>query len=197
MSRVSRSDRSRLRAAPGRLVADLSTHRRALAAAVVLLLGGLVLGYAIHNPAEATTADGTGLYPFEDPSALDIAVNNLAVAVVLAGGALTVGALTVSGLVYNGFVLGTVVRSILASGGSPGTVAVLILTHGVFELTGLVLAAAIGLSGAGNLLAYLFDRRATVATRSEVVRAARLLLVATVLVLVGAVIEIHVTPALA
>lgn len=178
----------------GRLISDLYRLRTAIAAATLVMGSGIAIGYVLHEPG-ATTAGGTP-YAFEDPSAVDIAVNNLLVLVALVGGALTLGGLTISGLLYNGFVLGTVASSLDASGRSVLDVAVLIVPHATFELAGLLLGAVVGLAGGANVVRYLLGARRTVVTGAELRRGARLLGVATLLVVLGAVIEIHVTPRL-
>lgn len=181
-----------------RLRSDLCRVRRPLGVAILLLLTGLGVGYVLHDPsAGSSVADGGSLYDFEDPTVLDIAANNLAVMVLLVGGCLTLGALTVSGLVYNGFVLGTVVKSLVASGEPLWAVLALILPHAIAELTGLLVAAAVSLGIVRDLLLYLVAARDDAVTVSELWSAGRLALAATVLVLVGALIEVHVTPALA
>lgn len=181
-----------------RLWSDLYRIRRPLGIATLLLLVGLGIGYVLHDPsAGSSAADGGSLYDFEDPTAFDIAANNLAVMVLLVGGCLTLGALTVSGLVYNGFVLGTVVKSLVASGEPLWAVVALILPHAVAELTGLLLAAAVSLGIVRDLLLYLVTARDDAVTASELWSAGRLALAATVLVLAGALVEVHATPALA
>lgn len=168
-----------------------------LLVAVGLLVVGLALGYAVHDPATGSGGDATAsLYDFEDPTVLDIAGNNLAVMVLLVGGWVTLGALTVTGLLYNGFVLGTVVRTLVATDASLLEVLVLIVPHAAFELGGLVLAAAVAFQGTANVLRYLLARRATPVTRTDLRRATELLVVATVLIAGAAVVEVYVTPSL-
>lgn len=186
------------RIGPVRFVGDVRQLRAAVVAAGSLLILGLVAGYAIHEPVAGTSgAEASPLYDFEDPTALDIALNNLVVMVALVAGVLTLGAITVSGLLYNGFVLGTVVKSLL-HGGLPATdVVALIVPHALFELGGLVLAAGVALDVTTNVLLYLLESRETVLTRTELRRRVRLVVVATLSILLAAVIEVYVTPALA
>lgn len=177
-----------------RVISDLRYVRPAVVFAIVLLVAGGIGGYILHEPTAESSAEASSPYDFENPTALDIALNNLGVMVVLLAGAITLGAVTVSGLLYNGFVLGSVLKSLMAMGISPFEIGLLILPHAIFELPGLVVAAGIGLTITRNVVYYLLGKRDTVLRRAGLWSLVRLLSVASVLVLTGAMVEIHVTP---
>ena len=85
--------------------------------------------------------------PAPGPLFAMIAGRNLTVLAFLLSGLFTFGLMSASVLAYNGFALGGLVRNSLAMGMEPVVLAGLILPHGVLELTGFVLAGAIGLQG--------------------------------------------------
>ncbi len=85
--------------------------------------------------------------PAPGPLFAMIAGRNLTVLAFLLSGLFTFGFMSASVLAYNGFALGGLVRNSLAMGMEPVVLAGLILPHGVLELTGFVLAGAIGLRG--------------------------------------------------
>jgi uncharacterized membrane protein SpoIIM required for sporulation len=132
----------------------------------------------------------------EPPSTLAFAVNNVGVALFLLSGTVLFGATAVAGVVYNGMVMAGTVRGGLATGLDPGSVGALLAPHGVVELPGLLLAAAVGLMVPWKVLAYLARRRETVLTRGELADAVQLAALSVALILVAAWVEATVTPAL-
>ncbi len=125
--------------------------------------------------------------PASGPLFAMIAGRNLTVLTLLLSGLFTFGFMSASVLAYNGFALGGLVRNSLAMGMEPVVLAGLILPHGVLELTGFVLAGAIGLQG------WSLGRNAMRSGRWQFVSVRTTVAVSVGAVMVAAVIEATIT----
>lgn len=135
------------------------------------------------------------LFP-EELSATGILINNLQASLLMVLGGLTVGVLTAYALFANGVLIGYVVTPVVVDTGV-GQALVLLLPHGIFELPAVFIAAAIGFRIAGLLVARLRGRRDRLRPSVDEQRQGAVLVGLSVLLLVvAAVIEVYVTPAL-
>lgn len=166
-----------------------------LAAAGVFLVGFLV-GLQLPAPAPVEGEEvqsGGGIFAVDDPTAVTFAVNNLTVTLVLLAGGVTFGLTTIVGLLFNGYLLGVLVSAALERGVAASTVALYVLPHGVFELSGFFLAAAVGLAVPVRFVQYLRGEQDRPISPGQLVGFVRLSLTAAVLVVLGAWIEAHLT----
>lgn len=125
-----------------------------------------------------------------------IAVNNLLALGVTALGLVTVGLVSVLVLLLNGLVVGLVV-ALGAGETSLALMLVLIVPHGIVELPAFWLVAGIAFRVYHRLARYVVGRDDRFLDRQEVFEAVVLLGVAVLMILVAAVIEVHVTLAIA
>ncbi|MGZ7070231.1 MAG: stage II sporulation protein M, partial [Methanobacterium sp.] len=135
---------------------------------------------------------------------LSIFINNMKIAFFLYGGGIFVGITTLIMLAYNGLFIGYV-----ASKFNIGDFLIYTIPHGVFELSGIVVAGAAGLRLAStviNILRDIFDiqRHMPVGEQLKSILDAnyfefkdslKLFLIAAVLILIGAIIEANFTVA--
>lgn len=190
----------------GRLRADLglawAEHRGHVLAATALFAVGLAAGLAMAAAGVDLLAL-LGLENLEDllPADAELTVefifrNNSRVYAIVLGGALTLGLATVLALGVNGLVIGWVAGWIA---GDVGVLPVLVLLvpHGIFELPAFWIAGGIAFRLVHCGVAALLDRRDRFLTRGEAWRTLLLAAVGWVLVGVAAVVEVHVTPAIA
>lgn len=120
--------------------------------------------------------------------------NNVLVLLTLLSGTFLLGVSTILNLLINGFVFGSVWGSMDMVPLSRRIL--LVLPHGVFELTGYWLAGAAGLKIPTELIGYLRNRSEHLFNRRAVIDIASLGGLAFALILIGAVIEARVTMAL-
>jgi uncharacterized membrane protein SpoIIM required for sporulation len=127
------------------------------------------------------------LTPPAPPPFTDIALRNTLFGVLLASGRVTLGTTTIAGLLSLGFMLGRSVSDAYGRGAAATFIATATVPHGVFELSGLWLAAAVGLEG----VAMINRPQSDSSVPPTVVLAA-----AGTLILLGAWTECFVTPRL-
>ncbi len=116
-----------------------------------LMLGGvsgwLVVALVLAAGEAATGPVGHVDLPPSVSLFLKIVVRNMTVYALLLTGVITWGVTSLSTLVFNGFVLGGLMATSLRGGMPMGTLAALLLPHGIIELGAFVTAGAIGLRG--------------------------------------------------
>ena len=145
----------------------------------------LPLPLPVASPVEA--APSRSDIPAPGPLFAMIAGRNLTVLGFLLSGLFTFGFMSATVLAYNGFALGGLVRNGLAMGMEQVVLAGLLLPHGVLELTGFVLAGAIGLRG------WSLGRDAMRSGRWQFVGVRTTVAVSVAMVMVAALIEATVT----
>lgn len=170
------------------------------AAAVAWFALGTLVGVGL---ADAITLEEFAGYAAEDDQLLPeritvtfIAVNNLIALGVDVLGFVTVGLASVFMLVVNGVVLGLVV-TLGAADTSPLLLAALILPHGVLELSAFFMVAGVVFRVYHRLARYVLGWDDAFLDRQEVFEAAVLVVLAAVMILVAAVLEVHLTPVVA
>lgn len=114
----------------------------------------------------------------------------------IVGAPLTVGVLTAFVMVFNGVVVGNVGYAVGREVGFDA-VAVLLVPHGVFELTALFLAAGVGFRLLHRLAERVRGTREAFVTRAYLRRTASLVGVGWLLLVLGAFVEAYATVALA
>lgn len=177
-------------------------HRPYVYWAAGLFVAATVLGVAL-GAAGVDLLELVGVDDLEDLLGDDveftvafIVQNNTQAYLVMVAGAITVGSLTALVLVVNGVLVGWVVADAAAAEGIGLTLA-LILPHGILELPALFVGAGIGFRLVHVGLAYLRGTRGRLLRRDELARTLLLLAVGWVVLAVAAVVEVHVTPAIA
>lgn len=159
-------------------------------AAIVLITAASAGGLAALNADAVARGDLDTAVLAGDRDAAAIAVRNLGALALLAGGAATAGALTVVGIAIIGIGLGWSGAAVIGALGPIETLS-RVAPYVVFELSGVVLAAAAGLLPAVHaLLTAMRGRQAVAAAYSAALgRSLALAAVAAALVVVGALIE--------
>jgi len=185
--------------AVGRLVGDtLYGVRYYLLLATMLFVGGFTAALCIYSPVVGTAAAGSGnAGGTASLTALDIAVNNVLVAVTLCSGWVLLGMPTVAGLVFNGYLLGRIATELVALGNDPVTVMLYVLPHGLLEIPGLLLSATVGLVPPVRFAQYIRGRRSTVVSRSEARSLILIVSLSLTLIVVAAAVEAWITGPLA
>jgi stage II sporulation protein M len=182
----------------------VALHRRAsytrwfgryLLVALVAFFGSALMGYVVVDaiPLEqlrALVPDESVLPEF---STVAIALNNLRVLALLAGGLLTMGLIAVLVLFVNGLVVGAVV-ALAVQQSSWFVILAALLPHGVLELPAFWLAAAITFRFAYRVLRYALGYDGTPLTRVEAYELVVLFAVLTLVIVVAAWVEVNVTP---
>ncbi|MGZ7134318.1 MAG: stage II sporulation protein M [Methanobacterium sp.] len=175
-----------------------------------IFFGSLFAGYFLAGFVDQIMAGA--LKSFKDSiskgqiklTTLSIFINNMKIAFFLYGGGIFVGITTLIMLAYNGLFIGYV-----ASKFNIGDFLIYTIPHGVFELSGIVVAGAAGLRLAStviNILRDIFDiqRHMPVGEQLKSILDAnyfefkdslKLFLIAAVLLLIGAIIEANFTVA--
>lgn len=139
--------------------------------------------------------DLADLFP-DELTALGIFLNNLQASLLMVLGGITLGLLTAFALFTNGVLIGFVATPAVAETGLFGTL-LLLVPHGIFELPAVFIAAAIGFRVAvllGNRLRGHRDQLRPTPTEQH--QLGVLAGVAIALLVVAAVVEVYVTPAL-
>lgn len=181
------------------LRSSIRNNERLIAVAVAVYFFGGVLGLVAGS-----TLDYVQLAQMSDVSATgraqagagftEILTANLGVGALLVSGVVTFGAAPLVLLFSNGIFHFYYVGLAPVD---PFETAVLLVPHGVFELPGFWIAAAVGFRVPSNLVDYLRGTRDTIAKRTELVEMGALCALAVVLIVVGAAVEATVTTALA
>ncbi|QYZ78785.1 stage II sporulation protein M [Methanofollis formosanus] len=174
-----------------------------LAVALLLFFGGGGAGYALAasgDPAAQTLMDtvkeGVFAQVADDAPlmlAAKIFLNNLQACAILFLGGATFGLLTFFILFSNGLVVGIFVNEVVDTLGPLG-LAVGIVPHGIFELPAIFISGALGLALARALVAELTGRGDAVAEATRM--GGQFLRIVVPLLVVAAVIEAFITPAL-
>ncbi|MGZ7048527.1 MAG: stage II sporulation protein M [Methanobacterium sp.] len=175
-----------------------------------IFFGSLFAGYFLAGFVDQIMAGA--LKSFKDSiskgqiklTTLSIFINNMKIAFFLYGGGIFVGITTLIMLAYNGLFIGYV-----ASKFNIGDFLIYTIPHGIFELSGIVVAGAAGLRLAStviNILRDIFDIQRYMpvgeqlksildANYFEFKDSLKLFLIAAVLILIGAIIEANFTVA--
>ncbi|WP_226039750.1 stage II sporulation protein M [Natrinema sp. DC36] len=122
-------------------------------------------------------------------------VNNTRAFLLSILGALTLGLLTAWAMVFNGVIVGNV-GAFVASDVGIGFILVGLLPHGIFELPALFIAAGVGFRLLYRVGQRLRGLRDAILTRRYLYRTGLLVLAGWLLLVVAAVVEAFVTPAL-
>lgn len=168
------------------------THGFLLAVTTATFVVGLVLG-SVAVRVTGTWA-GTG-EPVEAVGVVGLLGRNFLVLGVLLAGAGTLGVASVAILFVNGYLVGLTLGT-AALDGNLVTVAVLVAPHGLLEYGAYVIAGAASLRLPQQFVGYLRGRRSEPYDPADLEESVVLVLVAVVLLLVGGVIELFVTPRL-
>ncbi|WP_249361542.1 stage II sporulation protein M [Haloterrigena sp. H1] len=143
---------------------------------------------------------GEPLFPdISDRSRLELAqfllVNNSRAFLLSILGVLTLGLLTAWAMVFNGIIVGNVGAFIAGSVGV-GYILVGLLPHGIFELPALFIAAGVGFRLLYRVGQRIRGSRSSIITKRYLYRTGLLVLAGWLLLVVAAVVEAFVTPAL-
>jgi stage II sporulation protein M len=175
-----------------------------------IFFGSLFAGYFLAGVVDQIMA--SALKSFKDSiskgqiklTTLSIFINNMKIAFFLYGGGIFVGITTLIMLAYNGLFIGYV-----ASKFNLGVFIIYTIPHGIFELSGIVIAGAAGLRLASTIVNILRDifqirrympvgeqlRSIMDANFFEFKDSLKLFLIAALLILIGAIIEANFTVA--
>ena len=180
-------------------------HSRYVGFAAGLFAVGILIGIALmaagYNLLEIIQeAIGQPLFPdISDRSRVELArfllVNNSRAFLLSILGALTLGLLTAWSMLFNGVIVGNV-GAYIASDIGVGYILVGLLPHGIFELPALFVAAGVGFRFLYRIGQRVRGSRDAVFTKPYLYRTAVLVLAAWLLLLVAALVEAFVTPAL-
>lgn len=191
---------------PREALADAwNEHSRYVGFAAGLFAFGIVVGIALmaagYNLLEIIEdLVGEPLFPdIGGQSRTELArfllVNNTRAFLLSIIGVLTLGLLTVWAMVFNGIVVGNL-GAFVASNVGIGYILVGLLPHGIFELPALFIAAGVGFRLLYRVGQRLRGSRNAILTRRYLYRTGLLVLVGWLLLVVAAIIEAFVTPAL-
>lgn len=164
-----------------------------------LLVSGVALGLGILTGISIVSPGTEGVPEAEYPHLTEftltsILFNNTVIVIVLVvSGVAFLGFATIGLLYINGFIIGV---SILGSTEETTllTSVMWIAPHGMFEIAGFIIASAVGLKFSLNIVRYLIEDRTVIIKYSDIRDAGILTGTALVLILIGAVIEVIVTP---
>lgn len=175
----------------------LRENRTWILTATCLFLIGAVLGFFLGD--HVLSADTLGTLPSTSAdtelpalSIKSIFFNNATVALVVGAGGFLLAVPSVGGLLTNGFYVGFSVAVAIAGYSDIGVVVAVFAPHGVFEIPGLLLAAAAGLRITNGFYRYFFGRD-DLLTTEELRGFAQLMLLSVLLIGIGSVVEVHVT----
>ncbi|TMT77916.1 stage II sporulation protein M [Haloterrigena sp. H1] len=199
-------DRSNSGYPPRAALADAwDEHSRYVGFAAGLFAVGIVVGIALmiagYNLLEIIQeVVGEPLFPdISDRSRLELAqfllVNNSRAFLLSILGVLTLGLLTAWAMVFNGIIVGNVGAFIAGSVGV-GYILVGLLPHGIFELPALFIAAGVGFRLLYRVGQRIRGSRSSIITKRYLYRTGLLVLAGWLLLVVAAVVEAFVTPAL-
>jgi len=169
---------------------------------ILLFLVSLIAGWigTLHNPAIGNDLlslfqkEIAGQIAVDHPvdMCLKICANNLEACILLFLGGATFGILTLLILGLNGFVIGAVTE-IVGKGHSALFIVAAILPHGIFEIPAFLIAATLGFCMTQSLVAEWYG---AADTASDALMLARyFLLYVLPLIVVAAVVEAFITPA--
>jgi uncharacterized membrane protein SpoIIM required for sporulation len=180
----------------------LRDERGYVTLAVLFFIAGCVAGAAspILQPSDADVDGGDATLSTKlsnPPSALWFAGNNVLVIVMLLTGAAFFGTSSAAILFVNGFIIANDVTWELLLGRSPTLVLVLVIPHGAFELTAILLAGAVGFMIPHQLIRYLVGRDDEFMSKEKRRQITRLIVISILLILIAAVIEAEITPQVA
>ncbi|USS41004.1 stage II sporulation protein M [Thermococcus aggregans] len=180
-------------------------HKFFLLFSLLLFLSGFLLGLSVSKSTYSSYAQlkTTNIDPILEilekdsiGSSLTITylfVNNARVALLLSlGGALTFGGLTFLNLVSNGMNLGVLFYEALALN-DVGAFFLLILPHGIFEISALIIAGAAGFKIPYEVLMFALGKKEEIITEEDAKEFFKLVGISIVLILIAAVIEAKVT----
>ncbi|RZV11914.1 stage II sporulation protein M [Natrinema hispanicum] len=180
-------------------------HSRYVGFAAGLFAVGIVVGIALmvagYNLLEIIQeVVGEPLFPdISDRSRLELAqfllVNNSRAYLLSILGVLTLGLLTAWAMVFNGIIVGNVGAFIAGSVGV-GYILVGLFPHGIFELPALFIAAGIGFRLLYRVGQRIRGTRDSIVTKRYLYRTGLLVLAGWLLLVVAAVVEAFITPAL-
>jgi uncharacterized membrane protein SpoIIM required for sporulation len=145
---------------------------------------------------DPTLADGPVAGAGESLTVSGLFATNVQVLALLVAGALTLGLATVAGIAVNGLVFGAV-GGIAVAGGDPLGFLALTLPHVAVEFPAFWLAGAAGLTVPHAMWRHLRGHREHVLADRELVDALYLVAAGVALLVVAAVVEAHLTTALA
>lgn len=158
----------------------------------LVFLFGLVLGSfsALHHDYSAYF----GFDPFDNstPGALFFFKHNVKVALLLWAGALTFGGTTLLNLTFNGMILGSAVKTTAEQIGLRKTL-LLILPHGVFEISAIIIAGAAGFRVPYEVLRFALSKKEEIISEEDAKEFFKLVAISMVLILIAALIESTVT----
>ncbi|KPU63886.1 hypothetical protein EP1X_01455 [Thermococcus sp. EP1] len=123
-------------------------------------------------------------------------INNLKVILILSfGGVLTFGGLTIWSLIFNGIPLGLFLHSSwnLRHVGELKSFFLLILPHGVFEISALIIAGAAGFKIPYELLKFALGKKEEIITEEDAKEFFKLVGISIALILIAAIVEAKIT----
>lgn len=168
----------------------MCANRVLIVASTLLFLSGGVLGcyFGFQQDVQQQSDE----LDIESPEVEFLLKNNLKVM-----GAHLLFPYTIQLLIKNGFTLGFMVGAALNGGLSIVGVLAMVAPHGVLEFPGLLIAGTAGLKPLHELVRYLRGRKDHVFGRQETVQFIRLVIVASLLIVVAAFVEANVTASVA
>ena len=120
-------------------------------------------------------------------------LNNVVVVLILSLGGLLIGLPTITTLSFNGLFIGYQIKTYIGAYPTLLAASATLLPHSLFEIPGLLVAAAAGLRLPKGLIQYLRGRPRVV-TRADLTEFLVLFLLALGLITIGAVVEVYATP---
>lgn len=163
------------------------------ALSVVLFSGSLLVGYHTTDVSAFTPEDDATRH-LEREEPIQLITNNGFVLGLILLGAATLGITTFVNLSVNGLVLGNLIAISNAVGLTPIEISLLVVPHGVFEITAFLLGGAIGFRGPIAIIGYLRGDTEYFVTPGELQSILLISLTALALIVVAAIAEAWLTP---
>lgn len=158
------------------------------------LISGLIAGFISFGNTSFTARELSFLPEFNFTS---IFLNNFTVLLILIfSGIAFIGITTLGMLFINGYIVGISVAGI-ADGSGLMLALLWIVPHGLFEFPGFLIAAAAGLRIPVNLVSYFVENQDYVVSKRDVFEISIFAAISTLLIFMGSIVEIYITPVIA
>ncbi|AAB98796.1 TPA: stage II sporulation protein M [Methanocaldococcus jannaschii] len=159
---------------------------------------GFIFGFiSINNLSKINDKDLSNYIPniqFNFPSIL---TNNLKVIFLMLAGSITFGLSTFINLIFNGFNVGVLIGSISLTNEPLKLITALILPHGIFEISAMLISAVAGFKIPYKVTLYLLDKKEKPLTEEDIKDFLKLSLISIILIVIAAFIEVYITPKIA
>lgn len=181
-------------------------HNKMLfAISIIIFFSGFLVGSVITYWGDASASfeyeETHPEYPLNQFTNLEITSllikHNGIEVLALISGSFFLGLITLFNLFVNGITIGVVIMASTQKGLSPTTLSLLILPHGVFELSALFIAGAAGFKMPYELIRYLGNKKDYILNREEIKDFLILSGVSMVLIVIAGIVEANITLSLA